>query len=218
MTRAVRFFLILGVGLLVLDGAVFALFVNRTPDPNSLTRSVVSSGTATIGGRFTLVTTDGKTVTDQTYRGKWMLIYFGYTFCPDACPTALTNMSIALQTLREEADPIEPLFITIDPKRDTTSVLGEYLKSFDPRIAGLTGSEEQTKSVVKAYHVYAEEQKAQGDGGYLVDHSSYVYLMDPEGKFVDVLEGATPPAQMADWLRKYIQKRLTCKEQNTCGI
>lgn len=218
MTRGVRFFLILGIGLLILDGAVFALVMNRLPDSNRAVHNVVSSGSAAIGGPFTLISTGGKAVTDQTYRGKWMLIYFGYTFCPDACPTALTNMSIALQTLREEADPIRPLFITIDPKRDTAAALGEYLKSFDPRIEGLTGTEAQTAAIAKAYRVFAEPQKAEGDGSYLVDHSSYVYLMDPDGKFVDVLEGETPPAQMAEWLRKSIRERLTCKEQNTCAI
>jgi protein SCO1/2 len=218
MTRGVRFFLTLGIGLLILDGAVFALLMNRPLQADSTRPKVVSSGTAAIGGPFTLVTTGGKAISDQTYRGKWMLIYFGHTFCPDACPTTLTNMSIALQTLRAEADPIQPLFITIDPKRDTAAVLGQYLKSFDPRIEGLTGSEEQTKAVVKIYRVYAEPQKAEGDGSYLVDHSSYVYLMDPSGKFVDVIEGATPPAQMAEWLRKSMRERLTCKEQNTCGV
>jgi len=218
MTRVVRFFLILGIGLLILDGAVFALVMNRPLEMDSTGPKVVSSGTAAIGGPFTLVTTDSKAVSEQTYRGKWMLIYFGYTFCPDACPTALTNMSIALQTLREEVDPIQPLFITIDPKRDTAKVLGEYLKSFDPRIEGLTGNETQTEAIVKTYRVYVEPQKAGGDGSYLVDHSSYVYLMDPQGKFVDVIEGATPPAQMAEWLRKSMRERLTCKERDTCGV
>jgi protein SCO1/2 len=218
ITRGVRFFLIVGVGLLILDGAIFALVMNRPPVSGRAVHDVVSSGRAAIGGPFALISTDGKAVTDQTYRGKWMLIYFGYTFCPDACPTALTNMSIALQTLREEADPIRPLFITIDPKRDTAAALGEYLKSFDPRIEGLTGTEAQTAAIAKTYRVFAEPQKAQSDGSYLVDHSSYVYLMDPDGKFVDVLEGASPPAQMADWLRKSIRERLTCKEQDTCAL
>jgi protein SCO1/2 len=215
MTRSVRFFLILGIGLLLLDGALF--LIARPPRSAHPAATVVSSGTAAIGGAFAILTTDGKAVTDQTYRGTWMLIYFGYTFCPDACPTTLTNMSIALQTLREEADPIQPLFITVDPKRDTAAVLGEYLKSFDPRIEGLTGSQQQTEAIVKTYRVFAEPQKAQSDGSYLVDHSPYVYLIDPLGKFVDVIEGATPPAEMAEWLRKSMRDRVTCKETNTCA-
>jgi protein SCO1/2 len=218
MTRAVRFFLALGVGLLVLDGVVFAVTMNRSSKAADHRPIVVSTGTATIGGPFALIATDGKAVTDQTYRGKWMLIYFGYTFCPDACPTVLTNISIAVQTLREEADPIQPLFITVDPKRDTAAVLGEYLKSFDPRIAGLTGSEAQAAAAVKTYRAYAEPEKAGGNGSYLIEHSSYVYLMDPSGKFVDVIEGATPPDQMAEWLRKSMRERATCRQKETCGI
>ncbi len=154
-----------------------------------------------IGGPFTLVATDGKTVTDQTYRGKWLFIYFGYTFCPDACPTALNNISVALEKLGAEADKIQPLFITVDPKRDTPQVMGDYLKSFDPRIVGLTGSQAQTDGVAKAYRVYVAPQENGGDD-YAVDHSAYFYLMDPQGKFVNVIAGDVPGDQMADKLRK----------------
>jgi protein SCO1/2 len=214
MTRGVRFFLILGVGLLVLDGALFGLRLSHAPEANPA-GSIVSSGTAAIGGPFALVTADGKGVTDQTYRGKWMLIYFGYTSCPDACPTALTNLSIALQRLRGEADTIQPLFITVDPQRDTAAVLSEYLRSFDPRIAGLTGSEGQTEAVVKAYRVYMKSHRGESTD-YLIDHSSYLYLMDLTGKFVDVIEATTPPDQLADWLRKSIREHSACTASNTC--
>src|SRR5262245_9583500 len=111
MSRAVRFFLVLGVGLLALDGIVLALMLTGEREAEPPLGTIASSGTADIGGPFALVTTDGTNVTDRTYRGKWMLIYFGYTSCPDACPTALTNMSIALQQLRGEADQIQALFI-----------------------------------------------------------------------------------------------------------
>src|SRR5579863_5706997 len=97
-----------------------------------------ASDTATIGGPFALVTTDGTPVSDRTFRGKWVLIYFGYTYCPDACPTALSNISVALEKLGPEADQLQPLFVTVDPARDTESVMGDYLKSFDRRIVGLT--------------------------------------------------------------------------------
>ena len=215
MTRGVRFFLVLGVGLLGLDAAILGLIMSRALGAKPPAWTVVSSGTAAIGGPFTLVATDGTTVTTQTYRGKWMLIYFGYTFCPDACPTALTNMSIALQQLHRDADSIQPIFVTVDPNRDTATVLGEYLKSFDPRIVGLTGSEEQIEAIVKTYRVYAKSRKDEG-GDYLIDHSSYMYLMDLTGKFVDVIEGTTPPDQLADWLRKSIREHSACKASNTC--
>src|SRR6266446_7445446 len=139
MTRRSTFIVIFALALLALGGAwvTTTLTANRVPHETS-------SSSGQIGGPFTLVATDGKTVTDQTYRGKWLFIYFGYTFCPDACPTALSNIGIALEKLGSEADKIQPLFITVDPKRDTLEVMADYLKSFDPRIVGLTGSQAQT--------------------------------------------------------------------------
>ena len=207
MTRIVRFFLVFGIGLLALDAALYAFVADRTPD--AIRPKVTSSGTAAIGGPFELVDTDGKQVSNQTYRGKWMLIYFGYTFCPDACPTALSNMGIALQALGAEANAVQPLFITVDPKRDTVATLHSYLQSFDPRIIGLTGSEAQIGAVAKTYRVYVEPQKPEVDGNYLVDHSSYLYLMNPNGTFVDVVQSTTPPAQIADWLRKSMKDHTT---------
>jgi protein SCO1/2 len=207
VTRIVRFFLVFGIGLLALDAALYAFVADRTPD--AIRPKVTSSGTAAIGGPFELVDTDGKQVSNQTYRGKWMLIYFGYTFCPDACPTALSNMGIALQALGAEANAVQPLFITVDPKRDTVATLHSYLQSFDPRIIGLTGSEAQIGAVAKTYRVYVEPQKPEVDGNYLVDHSSYLYLMDPNGTFVDVVQSTTPPAQIADWLRKSMKDHTT---------
>jgi len=207
MTRSIRFFLILGIGLLAIDGAIFLFWWGQ--DRAHIAPTVASSGTAAIGGPFRLSATDGKTVTDASFRGKWMLIYFGYTSCPDACPTALTNISIAIQTLRREAAAIQPLFITVDPKRDTRAVLMEYLKSFDPRIAGLTGSEEQIRAAAKAYRVYVRPEPAKGDNSYLIDHSSYVYLMDPGGVFVDVIDAATAGPEMAEKLQKLIHAHST---------
>jgi protein SCO1/2 len=211
MTRGVRFFLVLGLGLLVLNGALFV--ARGMLRPMYHTSVVTTSGTALIGGPFTLSTTDGRVVTDQTYRGKWLLIYFGYTSCPDACPTALTNMSIALQQMRSEAKPIQPLFITVDPEHDTAAVLRDYLSSFDPRIVGLTGSSEQTDAIVKTYRVYVKRDSV---ANARIDHSSYFYLMDLTGKFVDVKEGATPSDQLADWLRKSIREHSACRFNGTC--
>lgn len=160
-----------------------------------------------IGGPFSLTATDGSTVTDQTYTGKWQLIYFGYTFCPDACPTALSDMTLALQELGPRAAQVKPLFITVDPKRDTRTALADYLKSFDPRITGLTGSEVETTATAAAYHVYVKPQ-SDGGGEYFVDHSAYVYVMDPHGKFVDVIDGATAGVAMAAMLEKMMDRYL----------
>ena len=174
-------------------GLMFALTPGQSQEQSS-------APSATIGGPFSLVDVKGETVTDQTYRGKWMLIYFGYTFCPDACPTALTNISGALATLGPEAEKIEPLFITVDPKRDTPKVMADYLQSFDLRIVGLTGSQAQTDSAAKAYRVYVAPQKDAGDG-YLVDHSAFFYVMNPQGKFVNIIAGDASGAGIADKLR-----------------
>lgn len=170
--------------------AVIAVTIVATRDRRQL------PAPSAIGGPFRLTASDGSIVTDRTYAGKWELIYFGYTFCPDACPTALSDMSLALEKLGPMAAQVKPLFITVDPTRDTATVLADYLKSFDPRIAGLTGSKAQTTAAAAAYHVYAKPQSG-GEGDYLVDHSAYVYVMDPYGRFIDVIDGATPGDAMA---------------------
>jgi protein SCO1/2 len=182
-------------------GALGAAWVSLVEAPAP---KVATSGTAAIGGPFTLVSTNDGNVTDQTYRGKWLLIFFGYTFCPDACPTALNNISVALEKLGADAGKLQPLFVTVDPQRDTREVLAEYLKSFDSRIIGLTGPQDQIDRVVKEYRVYVASQKSetQGDDNYLVSHSAYIYLMDPQGKFVNVIQGSEAGEEIAAWLRK----------------
>jgi len=165
---------------------------------------VATSGAALIGGPFTLVATDGATVSDRTYRGKWQIIYFGYTFCPDACPVALSKLSIALEKLGSDADKVQAIFITVDPQRDTQQVLAEYLKSFDSRVVGLTGPQAEIDKVIKEYRVYAAPQKTGGNNDYLVDHSSYFYLFDPQGTFRNVLDPSLSGEQLAERLRKEI--------------
>lgn len=165
--------------------------------------TVTTSGTATIGGPFTLVATNGQNVSDQTYRGKWVLIYFGYTYCPDTCPTALNSISVALEKLGSDASNLQPLFVTVDPQRDTRDIMAAYLKSFDSRILGLTGTKDQIASVVKEYHLYVSQDKSEtGGDDYFVSHSSYIYLMSPQGKFVDVIPGGAAGNDIAVWLRK----------------
>jgi protein SCO1/2 len=134
----------------------------------------------TVGGAFALTAPDGTTVTDQTYRGKWLLVYFGYTSCPDSCPTALADIAAALRNLGAEALKLQPLFITVDPEHDTPAVMGHYAASFDQRIVGLTGTTAAIDGVARAYGAYA----AAGHGTNRFDHSVYIYLMDPQGGFV----------------------------------
>lgn len=175
--------------------------------------AVVRSGTAAIGGPFSLVATDGQTVTDQTYRGKWLLIYFGYTSCPDACPTALNSMSVALEKLGSRADRLQPVFVTIDPERDTRDAVGRYLTSFGSRIVGLTGTEDQIESIIKEYRLYVSREKPDAGGkDYLVSHSSYIYLMDPQGAFVNVIHSDAVGDDIAVWVRKEMAEADKRKE------
>jgi len=156
-------------------------------------------GTASlIGGPFSLEDGNGRQVTDRDFRGKYMLIYFGYTFCPDVCPTTLTDMADALDRLGPKADRLQPLFITIDPKRDTPAVVKQYAAAFSPRLIGLTGSPEQIAQVANAYRVYyAEHRTGPGPGDYTMDHSSILYLMGPDGRFIAPIRADETAADMA---------------------
>ena len=194
-------------GFLIFDAGALAL-VLTAPEAPLGSQKTISSGTALVGGPFTLTRTDGKTVTDQDFRGKWMMVFFGYTSCPDACPTALNNMGVALQKLGQNADKLQPLFITVDPHRDTAETMSAYLESFDSRIIGLTGTQAQIDDVVKRYRVHVKLYTEQGQN-YLVDHTSYFYIMGPNGKFVDVIDGGTPGEQLADEIRRLLVETST---------
>jgi protein SCO1/2 len=201
MTRGTRILLVSAISLMVIAaGGLGALTL--IPAGPQITKSMTGamSIAGAIGGPFTLTATDGRTVTDKTYHGKWQLIYFGYTSCPDACPTALNNMGLALDRLGAKAAAVQPIFITVDPKRDTREALADYLKSFNPRIVALTGTEDQIAAVVKEYRVYVSAHSEEG-GDYSVDHSSLYYLINPDGKFVSVLHGALSGDEITDRLR-----------------
>jgi protein SCO1 len=157
-----------------------------------------------IGGHFALVTTTGAAVTEQSYRGKWQLIYFGYASCPDVCPTVLTEVSVALEALGPLAEKVQPLFITVDPAHDTAQVLSAYLGSFDTRIVGLTGTPEQVKAAAKSYRVFYRTRKLTEDA-YTVDHSSFLFLLKPDGEFAALLSGDLPGHKLADELRKRLR-------------
>ena len=164
----------------------------------------LAQGVAAVGGPFTLVDQDGRTRTDKDFRGQYLLIYFGYTYCPDVCPTTLAVMEQALEKLGPAAAArVTPVFVTIDPVRDTPQVLKPYLKSFGPRFVGLTGSEAAITLISHEYSVYAAKQPIKG-GGYAMNHSSTIYLMGPNGKFVTHYEESIGPDGLAADLRKRI--------------
>ena len=157
-----------------------------------------------IGGPFTLVDGTGATVTDATFSGKWMLVYFGYTHCPDACPTALQDMANALDMLDPaQRKKVAIVFITVDPERDTPTVMKDYVSNFGAPIAALSGSAEQIAAAAKEYRVYYAKHPTEG-GGYDMDHSSVIYVMNPDGDFVANFTHETPPAQIAAKLKAMV--------------
>jgi cytochrome oxidase Cu insertion factor (SCO1/SenC/PrrC family) len=162
-----------------------------------------TTGKALVGGPFALQDPTGKTVTDADFRGRTLLVFFGYTYCPDVCPATLQVIAAALDKLGDRADRIAPLFISVDPDRDTPQRMGEYVKSFSPRIIGLTGSTEAINAVKKAYRAFA--QKAPGSGSdYTVDHSAIIYVMGPDGSYLAHFTPATTVDQMATRLGELV--------------
>ncbi len=157
-----------------------------------------------IGGSFSLIDHNGRSVTDADFRGKVMLIYFGYTFCPDVCPTTLGNVAQAFDLLTpEEQAQVVPMFITVDPERDTVDQIAQYVDAFSPAFVGLTGSPEQIAPVLKSFRVYARKVETK-DGNYSVDHSSILYVMDKKGRYASHFVGEASPKDIAAGLKKQL--------------
>jgi protein SCO1/2 len=156
-----------------------------------------SGGRADIGGPFELVSAEGERIGDASFRGRHMLVYFGYTFCPDVCPTELAAMSQALDLLGGKAAEVKPVFISVDPARDTVAVLADYRQHFHPDFAMLTGSQDEIAAAAKAYKVFYAKAGDEGDPNYLMDHSSFVYLMDEAGRYRTHFGPQTTPEAMA---------------------
>ena len=155
---------------------------------------------AAIGGPFTLLDGNGRTVTERQFRGRWMLLYFGYTQCPDACPTALQDMANAVDLLPpDKRKEVALVFITVDPERDTPAVVKDYVSGFEAGITALSGSATQVADAARAFRVYYAKHPK--DGGYDMDHSSIIYLMDPKGRFVANFTHETPPDRIATRLK-----------------
>jgi protein SCO1/2 len=162
-------------------------------------------GGLSIGGPFSLTDGDGKRVTDRDLRGKFVLVYFGYTFCPDVCPTTLNQVAEAMDRLGSRADRVQPVFITIDPGRDTPPVMRQYVASFGPRIMGLTGTEAEIATVAKEFRVYyAPHRTGDGPNDYTMDHSSVLYLLSPDGTFISPLRADAGAEQLTADLAKLL--------------
>jgi protein SCO1/2 len=200
--RPSRFALIavVAAGLLVLAaGALLALAFRETPQG--------AAGTAlasAIGGPFRLIDQNGKPVSDADLKGKWQLVFFGYTHCPDTCPTALNEIALALDQLGVKRGEIEIVFITVDPERDTPEVMKSYVQSFDAPIIALTGSADAVAQAAKAYRVYYAKHP-RGDGDYDMDHSAVIYVMNPEGRFTATFT----PDSTADAIAQRLQKLIS---------
>lgn len=159
-----------------------------------------------VGGSFSLLDGDGKRVTDRDLRGKYALVYFGYTFCPDVCPTTLNQVSEAIDILGAKADQVRPVFITVDPARDTPAVMKQYVSSFTPRLLALTGSEAEIADVARKFRVYyAPHRTGDQPGDYTMDHSSVLYLMGPDGKFLAPLRADAAAPELAANLSKQLK-------------
>ena len=160
------------------------------------------SGTALVGGPFTLTDQQGQRVTEQDFAGRFMVVYFGYTYCPDICPLGLLHISEALERLpAAQAEQVAPVFITLDPERDTVEQMAAYAAAFHPRLAALTGSPEEIKQVARAYRVYFAKAKDAGAGDdYLVDHSTFIYLMGPDGQYRTHFSHNVAPEELAERL------------------
>lgn len=194
----IRIFFIIALTLV----AILALFnymnADRTP-------TAAENSRALIGGPFELVNHLGNPVTEKDFLGKYMIVYFGYTYCPDVCPMDLQIMAEALNYLTpEQLDQINPVFVTVDPERDTVAIMAEYVSFFHEKLIGLTGTVEQIDKIKKAYRVYAA--KADDSPDYLVDHTAYTYLMDKDGTFLQHFNHGEDSKEMAAKIASFMDK------------
>jgi protein SCO1 len=158
---------------------------------------------AAIGGPFQLTDQNGKAFTDKNLKGKPTLIFFGYTHCPDVCPTSLFEISEVLRALGKDADKVNAVFISVDPERDTPAAMKDYLSSFDPHLEGLSGDPAETAKVITSYRVYAKKVPTK-DGDYTMDHTALIYLMDRDGHFVSPFNLKRTPEEAAVELKRYL--------------
>jgi len=175
----------------------------RRPDAARLMNDLMS-GKAQVGGPFTLTDQHGKKRSLADFHGKFVLLYFGYTFCPDICPTDLAAIAQAIRTLGAEGDKLQPIFVTLDPERDTQDILRNYAAAFHPRFIALRGSEEEVRGVATAYKIYFEKVRPPGSSVYLIDHMAFVFLLDRDGKYVALFPPGTNAERMAVMVREVL--------------
>jgi protein SCO1 len=195
--RTARLLVALGafVAGLVMFAAIVFIVTGRNPAPIAMSSA--------IGGPFNLIDHNSKPITEQDFKGHPFLVFFGFTHCPDVCPTALFEISEILRKLGPDAKNIRALFVTVDPERDTPAVLKDYLSSFDPRVIGASGDAAAVTAMEKAYRVYSKKVPLD-KGGYTMDHTAIVYLMDKTGRFVSPFNMKRRPEEAAADLKRYL--------------
>ena len=198
MTRRLKTFAACALVIAAAAAVLTLVIVHRPANAKPI------AGIPGVSAEFSLTTSDGRTVSDRTYRGKWLLVYFGFTVCPEVCPTVLLSIGGALDALGPKGRDVQPLFITIDPARDTQAVMAAYMTSFDPRIVGLVGTQVEIDAVSRNYRSYVAMRNL-GRGEVAIDHSSYIYVVDPQGKVATILTGDLPGHSLADALRDLIR-------------
>lgn len=204
-----RRFVSLFAGIAILGGALL-WFYKQKPHAQVVIKEPTEEAGSTIGGAFDLIDQFGHVRHDREFRGKLMLVYFGYAYCPDICPLALNNLSKILKDLGRDRGQVNVIFITCDPKRDTVEILKTYSQNYDPNIVMLTGSELKIDRARKAYKVYAKAAKQENMSDYLVDHSSAIYLMDREGSFIQMFAHNTDTKK----IMKAVQPHLINKKKS----
>jgi len=224
--RVIRWIAFAGIALLLAATAAFE-YVPGAREFISLRKDEVVSASGEdkvrvpagvpIGGAFELTDEKHHTVTDADYRGRWMIVFFGYTNCPDECPLTLQKMATAMRDMGRLADRLAPLFITVDPARDTPERLASYLENFDTRIVGLTGSDKQIAAVAKAYRVYYEAGKTEESGADVVSHSTFLYLMDPTGKLNALFSQDVTTEKLTAALRTRLSASPQAAQSNSGG-
>lgn len=191
--------------MIALIGSVFAAAMWLAPE-HLQSNQPQSTGEAQIGGAFTLTDTHGKAFTEKNLLGKFSLIYFGFTYCPDICPTSLLTIHNALELVGTQRAQVQPIFISVDPERDTQKVMKQYVKSFDDQLIGLTGTLEQTHAVADAYKVYFSKVEQKDSAlGYQIDHSGYIFLMGPDGKYITHFPHNVAEQTLAATLRAHLK-------------
>jgi protein SCO1/2 len=199
--RLFQIALAIALGLLIASAAAYWQMSKDDARRQQMREAAMKPPTGSIGGPFTLTNQDGKTVRNTDFHNKYLLIYFGYTYCPDLCPTGLESIAHAMDQLGPDAKKVQPVFITVDPARDTPAKLKDYVASFNPDIVALTGTADQIATVAKEYQVYYAKGETVEDGEYLMDHSTLIYLMDPNGGFITTFPDDIDPANLIEALR-----------------